>query len=290
MSDGKINALFNGASEIRAKRIALSEKTLSYISELAEVLCDEAGEDEIFFRDAVFISRYRSLTELVSKDKAAPFNENDVKTVEKHLNETERAFLCLCLSDILGIKGIDGSGTFFDDPPKTSGETVSCVKSRPSDDAYLSFASVMTDPRVSYAHDHTEVCESVYYGKTAYGILPLPNARSLALKYSLKTAKRVKIKNQDGTYTVFALVKKDLDIPDKADNAHFEFTVNTNDPSKILIASEACSMTIEAMSYSKETQSLTATLKISEDGFCGFLTYLSINYPDYIPIGIYEEI
>ncbi len=290
MSDGKISILFNGASEVREKRIALSEKTLSYISELAEILIDEADEDEIFFRDASFISRYRTLTELEGKDKAASFNKNDIETVEKLLNETEKALLCLSLSEILGINGIEGSGTFFDDPPKTSGETVSCVKSRLSDDAYLSFTSEMSDPRVSYVHDINEVAQSVYYAKTAYGIIPTANTKALALKYGLKTAKRVKIKNQDGTDTVFALVKKDLDIPSSAENAYFEFVLKTDDPSKILLASEACSMRIEAISYSAETQALSVTLKISEDGFCGFLTYLSLNYPDYTPIGIFEEI
>lgn len=288
--NGKISTLLNAKDEIRSKRITLSEKTLSYISELAEVLCDEAGEDEIFFRDETFIKRYRALTEQVEENAASPVNEMDVKTLEKQLNETEKALLCLCLSDILGIKGISGSGTFFDDPPKASGETVSYIKSRASDDAYLLFASKMSDPRVSYAHDLNEVCESVLYGKTAYGIIPTVNLRSLMLKYGLKTAKRIKVKNQDGTYTYFAFVKKDLDIPSSDKNAYFEFSVKTNDPSRILLASDACSMTAVNISYSSEEQTLTATLKIADDGFCGFLTYLSLNYPDFIPYGIYEEI
>ncbi len=288
--DGKISTIFNATREIRDKRISLSEKTLSYISELAEILIDEADEDEIFFRDESFIKHYRALTELSSENSAAPFNESDVKTVEKQLNVTEKALLCLSLSDILGIRGIEGSGTFFDDPPKASGETVSCVKSRLSDDAYLSFTSEMSDPRVSYVHDINEVAQSVYYAKTAYGIIPTANTKALALKYGLKTAKRLKIKNQDGTDTVFALVKKDLDIPDKADDAYFEFMLKTDDPSKILTASEACSMKPVSISYSADNQTFSATLKISESGFCGFLTYLSLNHPDFIPLGIYKEL
>ena len=288
--DSKINTVFDGAREIRNKRIVLSEKMLSYISELSEVLIDEAGEDEIFFKDPSFISRYRSLTELEGKGNVAHFNQNDVNTVEKQLNETEKALLCLRMAEILGINGIEGSGTFFDDPPKASGETVSCVKSRLTDDAYIAFASEMSSPRVSYEHDINEVCQSVLYGKTAYGILPLSNAVALFPKYGLKTAKRVRITGQDGSVTVFALVKKDLDIPSSTSKAHFEFTLKTDHPSKILLAAEACSMTVESISYSSENQSLSVTVKISEDGFCGFLTYLSLNHPDYIPIGIFEEI
>lgn len=288
--DSKISTIFKAVREIRDKRVTLSEKTLSYISELAEILIDEADEDEIFFRDEAFIKRCRALTELPSNNSAAPFNKNDVNALERQLNETEKALLCLSLSDILGIKGIEGSGTFFDDPPKAPGETVSSVKSRASDDAYLLFASEMTDPRVSYVHDLNEVCENVLYGKTAYGILPIANGKQLVIKYGLKTAKRLKIKNSDGTDTAFVLVKKDLDIPEKAENAYFEFTVKTDDPSKILLASEVCSMKAASLSYSAENQTLSVTLSISENGFCGFLTYLSLNHPDFIPLGIYKEI
>ncbi|MBQ8255192.1 MAG: hypothetical protein IJY94_06795 [Clostridia bacterium] len=290
MSNDKINMLLDAVNDIRDKRASLSEKTLSYISELAEILTDEADEDEIFFRDEAFITRYRALTERKGEEKAASFNKRDVKTVEKQLSETEKAFLCLRLSDILGISGIEGSGTFFDDPPKASGETVCYVKSRGTDDAYISFASEMEDPRVSYAHDLTEVAQSVAYGKTAYGILPIASARAIMLKHGLKIAKRLKAQGSDGASTVYALVKKELDIPSSAENAFFEFTVKTDDPNAILIASYACSMKTVSVSYSAESASLNAVLSISEDGFCGFLTYLSLNYPDFVPIGIYKEL
>ena len=287
--DSKISPIFNAAREIRDERVTLAEKALSYIAELAEALIDEAGDDEIFFRDEAFIKRYRALTELPSVNRAAIFNKDDVETLERQLNVTEKALLCLSLSEILGIKGIEGSGTFFDDPPKTSGETVSCIKSRLSDDAYLTFTSEMTDPRVSYVHDLNEVAQNVLYGKTAYGILPAVGGRPIMLKHGLKTAKRIRINNGDGTDTVFFLIKKDLDIPENADNAYFEFTVKTNDPGKIILASEVCSMKASSIIYSAESETLSATLKISENGFCGFLTYLSLNYPDFIPLGIYKE-
>ena len=147
--DGKIKTVLTAARETRSKRVALTEKTLSYISELAEVLADEAGDDEIFFRDETFIKRYRDITDIPKQNNAAPFNKNEVSVLERQLNEAEKALLCLTLSEILGITGIEGSGTFFDDPPKPTGEAVATVKSRISDDAYMLFTSDMTDPRVA---------------------------------------------------------------------------------------------------------------------------------------------
>ena len=288
--DGKIKTVFDAAREIKNKRISLSEKALSYISELAEILIDEADEDEIFFRDESFISRYRSLTELPNESNVAPFNENEVNALERQLNVTEKALLCLMLSDVLGIVGIEGSGTFFDDPPRASGETVACVKSRLSDDAYISFTADMAEPRVSYVHDLNEVCESVLYGKTAYGILPTSGAKPMLQKHGLKISRRLKINNGNGNDAAFVLIKKDLDIPESAENAYFEFAVKTDDPSKILLASEACSMKPIGIAYTAESKTLSLTLSISESGFCGFLTYLSLNYPDFVPYGIYKEL
>lgn len=288
--DDRISAIRNAAQRIKDKRISLSEKALSYISEFTEMLIEEASEDEIFFRDEAFVRRYRALAALKGENNAAPYNKSEVSILEKQVNEAERALVCLSLSDILGIKGIEGSGTFFDDPPKTSGETVACVKSRASDDAYLAFAAEMNEPRVSYLHDLNEVAQSVLYGKNAYGIFPMANGRPILQKYGLRIAKRLTLSGGDGAETVFVLAKKDLDIPESAENAFFEFTVRTDDPSRIILASEVCSMKLSRISYSAESGSLTVTLGISDEGFCGFLTHLSLNYPDFVPIGIYKEL
>lgn len=291
MSRDNLSAVLGAASEIKTKRAALCEKTLSYISEIAEVLIDEAGDDEIFFRDDAFIRRYHAVTAFKNESSAAQYNKADVNAVEKQLSEAEKVLLCLRLTDILGISGIDGSGTFFDDPPKTSGETVSCVKSRLTDDAYIAFSSEMKSPRVSYESDLNEVCQSVLYGKTAYGIIPASNSGTLFAKYGLKTARRITLDGQDGVKTAFLLVKKDVDIPKSTENTLFEFMIEDIESiNGIMTALEICNIDPARISYSANEKTLNATVRINEDGFCGFLTYLSLNYPDFITVGIYKEL
>ncbi|MBQ7779506.1 MAG: hypothetical protein IJ404_03340 [Clostridia bacterium] len=300
MSDAKINAVTKSAEEIISSRAILSEKMLSHLSELAEVLCDEADDDEIFFRDEAFINRFRLLTDTPIGTSVAPFNENEIRSEERLLSTAEKAFLCLRLSEILGIKSIDGAETFFDGTQKAENETVSCVKNHSTDTAYLSFASKMTDPRVSYADDFTEVVKSVYYGKTAYCILPIANSHdgrlagisNLALKYGLKTALCHRVKSDDDSYTVYALLRKDIQIPKGASETYFEFALKNEDgPSEILNAAECCGMKTVSVSFTPESNGESRIiLKVSDSGFCGFLTYLSLNYPDYTPIGIFEEI
>ncbi len=300
MSDPKIFTVAKSAEELISKRVSLSEKMLSHLSELAEVLCDEADDDEIFFRDEAFINRFRKLTNTPIPTSVAPFNENEIKAEEKLLSTAEKAYLCLLLSEILGIKSIDGAETFFDGSQKTENETVACVKNHATDTAYLSFASKMTDPRVSYANDFTEVVKNVYYGKTAYGILPIANSQdgrlvginNLAMKYGLKTALCHKIKSNDDSYTVYALLRKDIQIPKDAHETYFEFSLKSDDgPSEILNAAECCGMKTVSVSFTPESNGESRIiLKVSDSGFCGFLTYLSLNHPDYVPIGIFEEI
>ena len=300
MSDAKINSVTKSTEEIISERVKMSEKMLSHLSELAEMLCDEADDDEIFFRDEAFIKRFRQLTDTQIPTSVAPFNENEIKAEERLISTAEKAFLCLLLSEILGIKSIDGAETFFDGSQKTENETVSCVKNHATDTAYLSFASKMTDPRVSYADDFTEVVKNVYYGKTAYCILPIADSHNgrlagisnLALKYGLKTALCHKVKSDDDSYTVYALLRKDVQIPNGDSETYFEFSVKNEDgPSEILNAAECCGMKTVSVSFTPESNGESRIiLKVSEDGFCGFLTYLSLNYPDYTPIGIFEEI
>ena len=95
MSDAKINSIMKSAEEIISTRTNLSEKMLSHLSELAEVLCDEADDDEIFFRDEAFIKRFHALANGCVSPPVAPFNENEIKVEEHLIGTVEKAFLCL---------------------------------------------------------------------------------------------------------------------------------------------------------------------------------------------------
>lgn len=300
MSQQKTNACLESISLLHSKRTIISEKMLAHITELAEVLCDEASDDEIFFRDEPFINRYKSLTATYQTASIPGFNQNEVSNQEKYLSFTEKAFLCMNICNILGIKGIMNAGTFFDGLTDDTSSTVCCVKSPTCDEAYLTFTSDMQSPRVFYADDFTEACESVYYGRTDYCILPVASSadgrlagfRNLALKYGLKTVKRCRVMSSDNGFTVFALMKKELSIPESADNAYFEFMLkNQNCPSELLCVADACGMEILSVDITPERDgTLDIALKISDEGFCGFLSYLHLTFPDFIPLGIFTEI
>ncbi len=298
MTDTKLQTIRSALDRLTKERTSLHEKRIAHIGELAELLCEEAGEDEIFFRDEAFGAKYRAATH-GGFPEVADFNRTRVTAAEKSLNAMERAMLLCRLCDTLGIRGVRGAGTFFDETDAAEGETVSYVRSAVADDAYLTFASSMTTPKVLYAHEFTEACENVYYDRSAYCLLPVENTsdgrlagfRSLILKYGLKIASVCRVKAPLAEEeTVFALLKKSLSF-ETGGTRYFEFQVTAEDLLSLLFAAEACGMKLCGIaSVAGNHSRYDLVMQIAEDGFCGFLSLLHLEYPDFSPLGIYTEL
>ncbi len=271
---------------------------LGHVAELAELLCEDAPEEEIFFKDEAFIGKYKQLTSGTYDPHTAPFNSSSVKRTELLISHAERAQLCIRLCDVFGIKGIKDAATFFDILPPAEDSTVSYVKTPSSDSAFLIFAKGLEGVRTVYADDFNEVCENVYYGKTDYCILPIASSadgrlagfRNLALKYGLKNVRICNVKNPDDTVSVFALMKRELEIPSEG-NAFFEFGIKKmTDVAEITSAAQTCGLKTASVSLSPELGGFfNMTVKTDEDGICGFFCYLHLEHPDFIPLGIFSE-
>lgn len=296
MSERDLEIINEGISSLDKRKSTELEKRLSYIDSLAHVLADEAGEEEIFFRDKAFKKKYFSLT-ANREQECAPFNKEHVIGYSNLTSLYDKGILCTRLCDILGIEGMMSVSTFFDESEEGDG-SICYVKSPYADTAYLSFAKRRNDSRALYCEDFTQVCEDVYYGRSTYCILPISNSkdgrlagfRNLATKYQLITVQTVKVISSD-TETTFALMKRDLEIPKTAQNTLFEFRIpNFQNVNEILTVACACSMSVCSVDLQGGSKNLDITLKVNETGICGFLSYLSLEFPDYIPLGIYEEI
>ena len=296
MSERDFEIINESISSLNKRRDAYLEKHLCYIDELAHALAEEAGEEEIFFRDRSFIERYFSVTAPYTSD-CADFNAELAEGYNALSLLYDKGVLCTRLCDILGITGIMSVSTFFDESEEGDG-SICYVKSPYADTAYLSFAKTREDARALYYEDFTQVCEDVYYGRSTYCILPISNSkdgrlggfRNLVTKYSLITVQTVKVQSQD-TETLFALMKRDLEIPKTADGAFFEFRL----PSKcslgsVLTVARACSMEATSVDMRSDGDFCDIVLKVNDEGICGLLAYLSLEHPDFVPLGIYKEI
>lgn len=300
MPDSRIEIVKENIDRLRQDRAHLSEKELAHINELAEILCDEAGEDEIFFFDDAFISRYKALTERYTVSGVADFNLERVNSGENLQRYKEKAFLCTRICDVLGIRGIKDVGTFFEGLSEERVNSVSCVKSPLADEAYLKISSVLDDARVVYADDLAEACENVYYGRSTYCILPFANTldgrlttiRALAIKYGLKTSQLCRVKNNDGEFTSFALMKKELMLPVDDSDLYFEIRINgLNAVNELVSVAMVYGFEISEISYfSGEGGFCDMTFKVNDESICGFLSYLYLEFPDFIPVGLFKEI
>ncbi len=298
MANSKSHILAANLARLDQARASILEKTLAHIGELAEHLCDEADEEEIFFRDEAFAAKYRAMTNR-PMPPVAEINQNRVSVQEKSLSAMERAMMLCRLCDTLGICGLQGAGTFFDEPADVENEIVSYMKSSYADTAYRAFTETMTDPKVLYGHDFAEVCENVYYGRCAYCILPVENSidgrlagfRGLIMKYGLKIITVCQVEDSAAeSHTLFALLKKNMVIPTEESEGFFEFCVETSDLHSLISGAEACGMhLISISSVPGGAQHYDMVMQICEEGFCGFLSLLHLEYPSFIPIGMFGE-
>ena len=298
MASDKQNILAVNLDRMDRARIAVLEKQLAHVGELADLLCDEAGEEEIFFRDEVFAAKYRALTKREMPETAS-VNRRRIAAQEKGLSAMERGILLCRLCDTLGIRGLRGAGTFFDEPSPEENETVSYVRSFYADTAYRMFAEDMKNPKVLYNHEFAEACENVYYGRCAYGILPLDNTadgrlagfRGLIMKYGLKIVSVCRVQDAAGEgSTRFALLQRSVRIPSDPGEHDFEFRVATDDLFFLLAAAEVCGMrTVGIASVPGSVDCYDMVMRIGERGFCGFLSFLHLEYPAFIPTGLFGE-
>ncbi len=294
----KQNIILGNLCRAGAEQTAALEKRLAHLGELAGLLAEEAGEEEIFFRDPGFAAAYRELMRRSAAEGGAPVNAERLSVIGGALTAFERAYVCRRLTDSLGIRGIRSVGTYFEDYTDDGNETVCYVPNSYADEAFSRFAGRMKEPKVLYGHDFTEICESVYYERAAYCLLPIENSsdgrlagfRRLIAKYGLKTVMTTSVKTaQEGEATVFALMRKNIVIPDCPGDKFFELRIRTDEAlTALLCAADACLMKpVSLYSVPERAGFYDAVFAVSEEGICGFLSFLFLEYRDFRVTGFF---
>lgn len=283
---------------LKTQREALTEKQLAYVGELAEYLYGEAGEEEIFFSDPVFAARYAELTMKEEPSTAAKVNRMRVERTEGMLDVMMRAFLLCRLCDSLGIRGLSGVGTFFEEPSPEENETVAYVKSVYADEAYLRFSEGRNASKVFYTADPAEACRKVSEGACRYCLLPIEggsegqrrHVRGLLAEHGLKKTAQLTVTTAPKELTTFAVFQKELSAPKKVGNTvclDFRMISKTG-TAPLVAAADACGMQVLALVPLHTVPSqYEVTVKICEEGLAGFLSYLYLEHPTFFPTGLY---
>lgn len=245
-------------------------------------------------------------------DDSCHLNLTELNTIYKRLSTIERIVACREIYKIVSHKRKMYANEFFDVPEPISAEAeskISYFKNSYADEAYITFSEKLENTRSVNAASFAESCENVCTGRSEYCILPIENTKdgklatfySLIYKYELKIAATCSVDfNDEGNSTVFALLQRSTrSIWDNSmSDMFFEIRfIADNYPriSDILIAAEYCSMRpvrIDStpLPYSNNKFAHHITFSIDSAEMIPFLIYISLDAPQYIPIGIYKHI
>ena len=288
------------------------EKRLAHLAELASAILKD-GDDPDIIKSIILSIR-------------AEGNADSGNILDENRHAADAIFARMSLLERLTLfKEIFGKMSsekrnlikYFNKDPEVqiseeASERIAYLKNSYNDTAYMQFASLLNSPRAAYFNSIADVCESVYNGSCEYCILPVETSADgkllsfyeMILKYNFKIAAVYDLHVDDG-YTRYALLGRrfafhNLGLRSKARNRYFEFVVAVNDtPSfeDLISAANFCSMKLRRVDTlsiyaEKNSKSFYVCPVFRSDGsdIQTFLAFLTIDCPDFIPVGLYMQI
>jgi prephenate dehydratase len=296
--------------EISRRYTLLGEQELAHLQELACEMLSGVQEDMVY-------------SELLSERKAPapalenvlPIHRESIKEMMRTHDVCQNVFLCRALyQQLLSIpkeKAPRPDFLFHDSEEEILSENaknrVIYQKSSYTDSAYLRFASLLKSCRAAYAQNVTSVCHDVYNGVSEYCILPIENSTegllnsfaALIVRYELKIIAVCDISSTDGSKTTrFALLRKQLSplLIDQEKPHFLEFSVALQESpsvSDLLSAAQLCGLKVNRIhtttSQEQDTAlSLHAVFTATQEQTAIYMLYLSMEAPQFVPIGFYQ--
>lgn len=291
---------------------SLIERRLAYLCELACSVIKDGGDPDTV--KSIILS-IKSDGEF-ENDDVIEENRHAVDHVYSRLSPAERIFLFKEVFEklapdrrsVIKMLGLEKDAAV----DAEASERVAYLQNSYTDTVYMEFSALLNAPRASYFGSISDVCESVYNGVCEYCILPietqengkLPSFYELILKYGFKINAVYDLVRND-SYTRYALLGKRLNlykpaVRSKVRNRYFELIVSDADNNSIgdiLSAADFCSLKLTRV----DTVRARADKLAQENYYCSvfradgadlvtFLAFLTVDCPDFIPLGYYMQI
>lgn len=189
--------------------------------------------------------------------------------------------------------------------PGTHGK-VAYVRNDRNDEAFLAFSKRIQRAKAHYCHGFAEACEAVFDNVCEFGILPVANDKDGRLysfyammdRYELRICDVLDIDDEDTSQkTCFALVARKVELPSNKDaRCRFEFSVACDGeklPVEIISAVDTlggmvCHIGTQPVSYDDTGNKYYFAVDLGcFDALC-IAFYLSMEYPRYTPLGLYQ--
>ncbi len=296
-NDRGINIISANIAEFRRRiRICNEQKSIS-VHMLAEYICANAKgrQPGSLYADFVKLASERpGFTDVTAEDK--------VEFCRVLCNTPHFRFAS-------GVRYLIESSAKESVPENAIGR-IAYVRNRYNDEAFLKFSSVITRSRAAYSSTFEEACDNVFNGLCEFCILPIENTvsgklfsfYSLIDRYDLKIVCSCDIDTADkkSGSVRYALIRKNLcDLKSAGNLRYFEFSMANDESvslSDILAAGKLCSVRLYKtdtipLPYNDLVFRFYHTFVIGpqaeEDPF---IMYLSLEYPQFEPIGLYSDL
>ena len=312
------NIIFQNLNSLDEKLACLSESRIAVIRELAKISSSNIEERDNIIDTLAKIYK-ETIPQKYTSEELDDFCIPDI--IAKYINSIsviEKIEFCRNAINASKYNVKDLVDIMISDSELSSNESfnaetygrVAYIKNNYTESAFLKFSKILSSPRAAYFSSFQAVCEEVYSGESEFCILPIESSSdgrlnsfySMINRYELKIAATCTVEHSDTqNFTRFALHKKSIyALPSSKaflKNRIFEFRFSASSDgisplSDILCAAENCNMKLMRIDsfplpYSDELLSYYVTFNIDRADLPTFLTYLTLEFPQCYPIGVY---
>ncbi len=299
---------------IEEQEQALHECRLAHLRERARILCDEFAHTPLFFLEESFRGRYREESARPEPTLSGVPREHaeDLRRLHRVHGAQDAAYFCRALlAYYRAAHGANSvSSVAFCVPQEAEQllietDRIAYLKNAFADRAYEQFSRILTGAVVSYCDDFAGVCDEVARGRARYGILPLENSvdgrlkafHALMQKHDLKIVLLCDVPVGESV-TQFALLGRrvtTLDCGPYRAASYLEFRISlsrTEALAQILSAASYYGLRLLRSGSTEREQGAEFDLlfAIESADVSAFLCYLTLEFPRFIPVGLYAKL
>ena len=320
-AEENIKTVAYNLAALRKKDLSVSERALAHLDEAARELAKLIDAENGIAESDEFITAYREFMKKAFPEDGEITSETPEQNRERlAVSKSEdsvnlAAFLCQSVCKAKAEQGapLTAADFFAVYTVRTEGERIAYLRNPYSDTAFRIFSEVIKNASVSYPRDFAAVCEEVYYGRCRYCILPVETSdegalsgfRRLIAKYELCPILSGPVSTAGGSQTTeFALFAKNIEFP-PIDNktvcekrklfsfrldAPTEKSFNKTVRALHLYGLRILKMDSSPVAWDEGRYSFEITVDCGEKDLTSALLYLTLEIPEYTPIGHYTQI
>ncbi len=302
--------------ELNDRILPLHECRFAHLRELAHLLHREFCDQKRYLTSESFALRYRQEMSrpLPETNDVPPLHRNDILRQNDFLANDSAMYFCRALLSFYRQETqeeVDAQWFCTPDEPEQfpyHSDRIAYLKNAFSDAAYQKFERLFPACGASYCDDFQGVCEEVSLGHAKYGILPWESSRdgrlktfeSLLQKHDLKLILLCEVPMGDDItrFALFGRRVQMLDCTRYKEASYFSMRIRFADTSpwhapglSILLCAAAYYglrlLRVSSLPAQNDAE-FDLTFSIDSADTAAFLCYLSLEFPQFDPIGLYS--